>query len=269
MKVEYKNVCFSYHTDKEVIKKLNLTINSGEVVAVIGHNGSGKSTLAKLTMGLLPLTSGSIYIDDIELNEKNVDMLRQKMGMIFQNPDNQFVGVTVKDDIAFGLENRCVPVDEMESKMAKYISLVDMVGFEDKNPEELSGGQKQRVAIAGALAMEPDLLIFDESTSMLDPKGTKEVGELIKKIKEEKDRTIIIITHNLNEATFADRVVLLNDGVIKLDGTPQEVFKQVELLQASGLKTIDSVTLVNDLKNKNYNNKKAIEDALWELTFKM
>ena len=267
MKVSFKNVSFKYDEDSVVLKDFNLTINSGEMVAILGHNGSRKSTIAKIIMGLLEINSGEIYINDRLLNQDTIEECRNHMSIIFQNPDNQFVGVTVKDDIAFGLENKNVSREEMIKRINEYLKLVSMEEFIDRSPEELSGGQKQRVAIAGALAMETELMIFDESTSMLDPKGTKEVNQMIKQIKNDQNKTIIVITHNLEEASYADRVIVLNAGEIVADGTPMEVFKQEEVLEESGLKTMDSVSLIHNLKNKQFKNKKEIEEALWELTF--
>lgn len=268
MKIRLENINFSYE-NKLILKDFNLSINDGETIALIGHNGSGKSTLAKLIMGLLEPNSGSIYVNDVLLNEETCDSIRLDMGIIFQNPDNQFVGVTVKDDIAFGLENRSISVDEMNKRINKYLSLVDMSDHLDANPEDLSGGQKQRVAIAGAMAMETNLLIFDESTSMLDPLGTKEVNKMIKTIKESCNKTIILITHDLEEALNADRVIVLNQGMVVLDGAPHDVFLKSEILSECGLKTIDSVNLLNKLSKEHYPNKKEIEEVLWELTFKM
>ena len=268
MKIELKDVSFGYE-DTDIFKKFNLVIEDGTTTAIIGHNGSGKSTLAKIIMGLLEIRSGNIYIDGEELNNNNLEKIRNKMSIIFQNPDNQFVGVTVKDDIAFGLENRNIPRDEMIERINKYLKLVDMEEYINKNPEELSGGQKQRVAIAGALAMETELIIFDEATSMLDPKGTKEVNDMIKEVSKESGKTIIIITHDLEEVINTDRVIVLNKGKIVKDGSPKEVFKDVELLESCGLKTMDSIMITKDLEHKSYKNKKEIEAALWELTFKI
>ena len=173
--IKVENLCFEYEPGLQTINNISFQIHKGEYVAILGHNGSGKSTIAKLIVGLLTPTSGKILIDDEEVNDDTIDRIRQKMGIIFQNPDNQFVGVTVKDDIAFGLENHQIPRKEMIEQIDKYAKLVDMQEYLEYNPENLSGGQKQRVAIAGALAMETELIIFDESTSMLDPKGTKEI----------------------------------------------------------------------------------------------
>ncbi len=277
MKIEFKNVSFKYADDSnndDVIKNISFSINPGEMVCILGHNGSGKSTIAKLMMGLLQPISGYIYLNDIDttdedITENTLDMLHSKMGIIFQNPDNQFVGVTVQDDIAFGLENHQIPRKEMIERINKYAKLVNMEKFLLSNPEDLSGGQKQRVAIAGALAMETEVIIFDESTSMLDPRGTREIIDMIKKLKEESNKTIITITHNLEEACIADRVIVLNDGNIVLDGSPNKVLKEKTILEASGLMLLDSLDILDKIKNINLNNKKELEEALWELTFKM
>lgn len=272
MFVEFKNVTFKYSDSEEyVLNDLSFSIEKGSMLTILGHNGSGKSTIAKLIMGLLASNEGTISIDGIELNEQTVDTLRKKMSIIFQNPDNQFVGVTVKDDIAFGLENHQMPRQEMIEQINKYATLVDMMDYLEASPENLSGGQKQRVAIAGALAMETELIIFDESTSMLDPKGTNEINKMIKSLKNTYNKTIISITHNLEEALLADRVIVLNEGKIVLDGTPKEVLKEQAILEASGLKLIDGVDLINKLDKSSLDDtyKKEVMDALWELTFKM
>lgn len=264
MDITLQNLYFSYGNNK-VFEGLNLKINSGEMLAILGHNGSGKSTIAKLILGLLDYKKGNIYFDDQRLTSQNVDELRKNVAIIFQNPDNQFVGVTVKDDIAFGLENHQVPRKEMLEKIDKYVKLVNMENYLNANPEDLSGGQKQRVAIAGALAMETDVIIFDESTSMLDPKGTKEINETIKELKNNANKTIITITHNIEEAIYADRVVVLNEGKIVLDGTPKEVLQQKDILLESGLTLIDSIEIINVLKDdKKYQD---IVKKLWEITF--
>ena len=277
MNIKFQDVSFSY-TEKEsgkadVIKNISFEINQGEMVAILGHNGSGKSTIAKLIVGLLSPQKGSIYLDEFEatkedVSEDELDLLHAKMGIIFQNPDNQFVGVTVQDDIAFGLENHNVPRLDMIQKIHHYAKLVNMEDYLTYNPENLSGGQKQRVAIAGVLAMETEVIIFDEATSMLDPKGTNEIIDMIKKLKQEYDKTIITITHNLEEAVFADRVIVLNNGRIVLDGTPKEVLKEKEKLEASGLTLIDSLDLMFEIDKINSPKKKWLVEALWDLTFK-
>ena len=264
--IEFKDVSFKYYgSDEYVFNQLSFAIEKGSMLAILGHNGSGKSTIAKLMMGLLETTSGDIYIEGEKLTEDNVDVLRKKMGIIFQNPDNQFVGVTVRDDIAFGLENHKIPRKEMIEKIDKYAKLVNMQDFLDENPENLSGGQKQRVAIAGALAMDTDLIIFDESTSMLDPKGTKEIHQMIETLRKTYHKTIISITHNLEEALIADRVIVLNEGKIVLDGTPKEVLKEQTILEASGLKLIDGISLLNRIQDSklHINKKEEIIKELW------
>lgn len=264
MDIVLENIHFSYG-DNKVLEGLNLTIKSGEMLAILGHNGSGKSTIAKIILGLLDFKKGNIYFGNEKLTEKNVDELRKAVAIIFQNPDNQFVGVTVRDDIAFGLENRQIPRSEMIKRIDKYLKLVKMEEYINRNPEELSGGQKQRVAIAGALALESEVIIFDEATSMLDPQGTKEINEIIKELKENANKTIIAITHNIEEAVFADRVVVLNKGKIVLDGTPEEVLSQKEQLIEAGLTLIDSIEIINELKDdKRYED---IVKKLWQITF--
>lgn len=270
MKIEFKDVSFKYYNSSNyVFENLSFIVEDGTMLAILGHNGSGKSTIAKLIIGLLEPTSGSIYIDDVKLDETSVDELRKKMGIIFQNPDNQFVGVTVKDDIAFGLENHLVKREEMIQLIYKYAKLVGMEEYLDANPENLSGGQKQRVAIAGAMAMNTELLIFDESTSMLDPRGTNEINQMIFDLKTNYQKTIITITHNLEEAVYANNVIVLNEGKIVLSGTPKEVLKEKTILEASGLKLLDGIDIILKVEEKNIKNKKEIMDALWESTFKM
>ncbi|HHX80424.1 MAG TPA: energy-coupling factor transporter ATPase [Acholeplasmataceae bacterium] len=263
--VEVKNLNFAYKKGQKVIDSLTLKIKKGEFVTILGHNGSGKSTLAKLLVGLLKADSGEIYLDGEILTEETVDKLRGKIGIVFQNPDNQFVGVTVRDDIAFGLENRCYPQEEMLELVKKYSQLVNMERFLEYNPENLSGGEKQRVAIAGILAYNPDIIIFDESTSMLDPKGVREVNEVINRLKGTK--TIILITHNLREAINSDRVIVMNEGQIVLNDVPEKVFREKEILKASRLDILESMKIIELLEEIDLNKKKELEEFLWELTF--
>ena len=253
--------------EKEIpaLSDVNLEVYEGEYVAVLGHNGSGKSTLAKLIMGLLEPTSGEIYIDDVLLNESSVPSIRNKMGIIFQNPDNQFVGVTVKDDIAFGLENKNIERSKMLELINEYSRLVKMDSFLESNPENLSGGQKQRVAIAGVLAMNTECVIFDEATSMLDPIGVKEINETMKMLKKTALKTIISITHNIEETLYSEKVLVLNNGVLVLTGTPKEVLLNIDVLKLAGLDTLESVKLIKMLQNKN----PELEEELWKLTFEM
>ena len=265
--IEIKDLSFQYNNSQniETLKSVNASISKGDFVCILGHNGSGKSTLAKLLVGLLKPKAGSIIIDGIELNENTVDELRKKIGIVFQNPDNQFVGVTVKDDIAFGLENRLFERDKMVELINEYSKLVSMEKFLDYNPEDLSGGEKQRVAIAGVLACNPEVIIFDEATSMLDPKGVREVIEVIKNLKGNK--TIISITHNLEEALLANKVLVMNDGNIVLSGTPLEVFKHKEILKESKLDILESMKIIEMIEKSNLINKKELEELLWELTY--
>lgn len=235
--VRLENISYSYRNDDNLteedltIKDVSFNINEGEYVALIGHNGSGKSTLAKLIIGLYVQLKGSIYIFDQEMKDENVYELRKNLGIIFQNPDNQFIGSTVRDDIAFGLENDCVKTEDMKVLVDEFAEKVGMKEYLDKEPSNLSGGQKQRVAIAGALARKPKILIMDEATAMLDPKGRRDIRSLIKKMKDENpDLTIISITHDIDEAYQADKVIVLNKGRVFLSGTPQEVFEQSDKL---------------------------------------
>ncbi|MFA6661735.1 MAG: energy-coupling factor transporter ATPase [Bacilli bacterium] len=263
--IEVKNLKFRYTHDDNAINDVSLNIEKGEFVCILGHNGSGKSTLAKLLVGLLFSKRGSITIDGIELTEANIDKIRQKVGIVFQNPDNQFVGITVKDDIAFGLENRRINKQEMERLIALYSTKVGMYDFLDRNPEDLSGGEKQKVAIAGVLAMDPEIIIFDEATSMLDPKAVSSVLDVINNLKNKK--TVLSITHNLKEAIYADRVIVMTGGKIVLNGKPMEIFKHYDILKDSNLDILDSMKILDKVKNSNINEKEMIEEALWELSY--
>ena len=259
--IEIENLSFSYTKDQEVLKQLNLEIELGSHVCIIGHNGSGKSTLAKLIIGLLEGKSGSIKVMENEVNEKNIHTIREKVGIVFQNPDNQFIGSTVRDDIAFGLENRRIPQEKMDDVIDEFSKKVGMFDFLDQEPSNLSGGQKQRVALAGVLAMNPDILILDEATAMLDPKGRKEILTLVSKMKgDNPNLTIISITHDIEEAYLASRVVVLSDGKIMFDGIPNEVFSHYEELLNIDLDIPFLVRLKRELKNKGID----LDDALNE-----
>ena len=265
--IKVEDLKFEYDNVINAINGVSFEIEAGEFVAIVGHNGSGKSTLAKLICGLLSKTSGKIYIDgeelDIENDELDNDKLRRRIGIVFQNPDNQFVGVTVKDDIAFGLENREIERSEMQRRIQKYASLVGMGEFLERNPESLSGGEKQRIAIAGILACETDIIVFDEATSMLDPKGVREVVELIENLKSQK--TIINITHNLGEIALADKVIVMNEGLIKAIGKPHEILENEKLLSDANLVIPDTIKLLNYVKEASLN--KEVEDELCQLIF--
>lgn len=251
MKIEFKDVTFQYYSEeKPVFEHLSFTIEQGTTTAILGHNGSGKSTIAKLIVGLLVPNAGQILIDDVELTEQTIDEIRKRMGIIFQNPDNQFVGVTVRDDIAFGLENICIPRNEMNQLIETYAAKVRMEKFLDHEPTKLSGGQKQRVAIAGILAMAPSIIILDEATSMLDPRGRHEINELVKEIKNDREMTIISITHDIEEAKNADRIILLNEGKIVRIGTPNEILTQADILNELKLDMPFALKISQQLRNK-------------------
>ena len=229
--IEVKDLTFSYDDTKTTIDHISFAIEEGTYTTIVGHNGSGKSTVAKLLAGLLEKKSGSIMIDDLELNLENLSKIRNRIGIVFQNPDNQFIGSTVRDDIAFGLENHCVPQPEMDGIIEVNAERVHMTKYLDHEPSRLSGGQKQRVAIAGVLAMKPKILIFDEATSMLDPSGKDEIKRVIRNIHKESSLTILSITHDIDEVADSDHVIALEKGRIAMQGTPHEVFSEVEALR--------------------------------------
>lgn len=253
--ISIKNIHFNYQDQdtSEALSDVSLDVYEGEWLAIIGHNGSGKSTLAKMMNGLLEASSGEIYIDGQLLTEKTVYEARRKVGMVFQNPDNQFVGTTVEDDIAFGLENIGMPCDEMVQKINASLEMVRMTKFKEKEPARLSGGQKQRVAIAGMIALAPKVVILDEATSMLDPQGRFEVISTIQQLHKEKGITVISITHDLDEAAQADRVLLMEGGKVNRIGTPSEIFEMGTALVDKGLDVPFSEKLKAILKDKGMN----------------
>lgn len=234
--VRLEHVFYKYEdTEKYAVKDVSISAQKGEWVALVGHNGSGKSTIAKLLNGLLFPEDGLIKIGHFVLSEKNIWDIRRQVGMVFQNPDNQFVGATVQDDVAFGLENHGVPHDTMVERVDSALNEVGMQSYALHEPARLSGGQKQRVAIAGVLALQPDVIILDEATSMLDPGGRAEVMETIRIMREQEDITVISITHDLDEVLFADRVIVMNNGEVHSEGTPQEIFEQADAMREIGL----------------------------------
>ena len=253
--ISIKNIHFNYQDQdtREALSDVSLDVYEGEWLAIIGHNGSGKSTLAKMMNGLLEASSGEIYIDGQLLTEKTVYEARRKVGMVFQNPDNQFVGTTVEDDIAFGLENIGMPRDEMVQKINASLEMVRMTKFKEKEPARLSGGQKQRVAIAGMIALAPKVVILDEATSMLDPQGRFEVISTIQQLHKDKGITVISITHDLDEAAQADRVLLMEGGKVNRIGTPSEIFEMGTALVDKGLDVPFSEKLKAILKDKGMN----------------
>ena len=253
--IELEDIHYRYHEDdaREALAGVSLEIRRGEWLAIIGHNGSGKSTLAKVMNGLIEANTGSVVVNGKVLTEETVFEARRTVGMVFQNPDNQFVGTTVEDDIAFGLENIGLPREEMLERVTKVLDMVKMSEFRTKEPARLSGGQKQRVAIAGVTALEPEVIILDEATSMLDPKGRLEVISTIQKLHKEKKITVISITHNLDEAAQADRVVLMEQGQIQQIGTPKEIFKLGSKLVEKGLDVPFAEKLIEALRERGMN----------------
>ena len=253
--IELENIHYRYHEDdaREALAGVSLEIRRGEWLAIIGHNGSGKSTLAKVMNGLIEASKGSVIVNGKRLTEETVFDARRTVGMVFQNPDNQFVGTTVEDDIAFGLENIGLPREEMLERVTRVLDMVKMSEFRTKEPARLSGGQKQRVAIAGVTALEPEVIILDEATSMLDPKGRLEVISTIQKLHKEKKITVISITHDLDEAAQADRVVLMEQGQIQQIGTPKEIFKLGSKLVEKGLDVPFAEKLIEALRERGIN----------------
>ena len=234
--VKLSHIDFRYYgSEVNSLTDVSLEITEGEWVAIIGPNGSGKSTLAKIMNGLLVPAAGQVTIKDLTIDEETVWEARRSVGMVFQNPDNQFVGSTVEDDVAFGLENNGVPRQEMVSRIEEALAEVRMSEFKDKEPARLSGGQKQRVALASILALRPDIIILDEATSMLDPNGRQEVIAAIRKIKERFNLTVISITHDLDEASLADRILMMQGGRLVQDKKPEEIFLMGEQLVEQGL----------------------------------
>ena len=255
--IEIRNLSFSYDYEEEnktlVLDDVTLDIERGSYTVIVGHNGSGKSTLAKLMIGLLEKEKGNIYIDGLELNRDTIYDIRNKIGVVFQNPDNQFIGATVEDDIAFGLENHLVPNNEMQPIIEEYANKTGMLEFLDKEPTKLSGGQKQRVAIAGVLAMRPEIIILDEATSMLDPKGKREIKELIKKMRNiVPNITIVSITHDISEAVASDKVIVMNKGKVFATGTPKEIFSDEDKLKEVGLQLPFTYKVQHELQKEGY-----------------
>lgn len=258
--IEVENLSFTYPTmdeeqsdNPEVLKDISFDIKKGEFVGIIGHNGSGKSTLAKLLNGINMPTKGDIKIKGLNTkDEENIWDIRQTAGMVFQNPDNQLVATIVEDDVAFGPENLGIEPEEIRERVDNCLETVGMSEFKKSEPNNLSGGQKQRVAIAGILAMEPECIILDEPTAMLDPNGRKEVIKTIRKLNQEKDITILHITHYMDELINADRIIVLDKGKIKLQGKPKEVFSQVETLKEIGLDIPVMTNLAHELREIGY-----------------
>lgn len=245
--IDAEKLTFSYDGKIDAVKDVSFSVEKGQYCTIVGHNGSGKSTVAKLLTGLLEKKSGNIYIDGLELNIENLRKIRNKIGIVFQNPDNQFIGSTVRDDIAFGLENHCVDQKDMDDIIEEFSKRVGMHDYLNSEPTRLSGGQKQRVAIAGVLAMHPEIIIFDEATSMLDPQGKAEIKKVINDLHKEKDLTILSITHDIDEVASSDYVIVLDEGKIILTGSPEEVFKKEDKLKETQFDLPYSMKLAKEL----------------------
>lgn len=262
--IKTENLGFTYDDGDESVVEIpalsgvNVNVKRGEYVAVLGHNGSGKSTFAKLLNMILTPTVGKIYIDGTDItadnfSEDDVFDIRRKIGMVFQNPDNQLVATIVEEDVAFGPENIGLPREEIRKRVDSSLKLVGMTEYARHAPHKLSGGQKQRVAIAGIIAMRPEVIIFDESTAMLDPRGRREVVDIMERLNKDEGITVLNITHYMEEAARAERVIVINDGRIALDGTPREVFANVDRLRAMGLEAPQGNELVLELKKAGVN----------------
>ena len=270
--IDVKNLSFRYKESQEYydVKDITFHVKRGEWLSIVGHNGSGKSTTVRLIDGLLEAESGEIVIDGQRLTEENIWNIRRQIGMVFQNPDNQFVGATVEDDVAFGLENQGLSRQEMQKRVEEALDLVGMLDFKKREPARLSGGQKQRVAIAGVVALRPAILILDEATSMLDPEGRRELIETVKGIRKDYDMTVISITHDLEEVAMSDRVLVMKKGEIESISSPRELFSRNDLDQI-GLDDPFANQLKNSLNQhgydlpENYLTESELEDKLWEL----
>ena len=270
--IDVKNLSFRYKESQEYydVKDITFHVKRGEWLSIVGHNGSGKSTTVRLIDGLLEAESGEIVIDGQRLTEENVWNIRRQIGMVFQNPDNQFVGATVEDDVAFGLENQGLSRQEMKKRVEEALDLVGMLDFKKREPARLSGGQKQRVAIAGVVALRPAILILDEATSMLDPEGRRELIDTVQGIRKDYDMTVISITHDLEEVAMSDRVLIMKKGSIESTSSPRELFSRNDLDQI-GLDDPFANQLKHSLSQngydlpENYLTESELEDKLWEL----
>ena len=252
--IKMENVTYEYKSliddsIQQAIKDINIEIKKGEFLVILGHNGSGKSTLAKLMNGLIMPTSGDVYVMGMNTKEEDkIWHIREKAGMVFQNPDNQIVATIVEEDVAFGPENLGIPPKEIRKRVEKALEIVEMTEYKTHAPHLLSGGQKQRVAIAGILAMKPDCIILDEPTAMLDPTGRIEVMDTVKRLNKEENKTIVLITHYMEEAVEADRIIVMENGNIVMEGTPKEIFSQVDKVKELGLDVPQVTELVYELR---------------------
>lgn len=274
--IEVRNLKYKYDSESEnyTLNDVSFQVKKGEWLSIVGHNGSGKSTTVRLIDGLLEAESGDIIISGDKLTAENVWEKRRQIGMVFQNPDNQFVGATVEDDVAFGLENQGLDYDLMVERVQQALELVGMQDFKEREPARLSGGQKQRVAVAGVVALRPDIIILDEATSMLDPEGRLDLIQTVKKIKDSNQLTVISITHDLDEIALSDRVLVMKEGQVESTATPRELFSREDLVELG----LDQ-PFVNQVKAalrqsglplpETYLTEKELQDQLWALLSKM
>lgn len=270
--IEIKNLTYHYpNQTKLILKKVNLSINRGDWVSLIGANGSGKSTLAKLIVGLSDDEEQQIQVFGKTMNDKNGNEIRSNIGMVFQNPENQFVSSTVLDDVAFGLENQGMKTSEMKIRVAKALETVEMNDFINQAPNQLSGGQNQRVALASVLAQQPSLIILDEATSMLDPTTRSEILKVVHRLHEEQGTTVLAITHDINETLLSDKIVILNQGEIVAEDKPNRIYVQTELLRKCGLEVpltyqVQQAFSKNGIKlSEDYLNEEELIKQLWKL----
>ena len=269
IEVQHLKYKYDHHADDYILKDVTFHVKQGEWLSIVGHNGSGKSTMIRLIDGLLEAESGEIIIDGDKLTLENVWEKRRHIGMVFQNPDNQFVGATVEDDVAFGLENQGMDYQTMFDRVQEALDIVGMQDFKEREPARLSGGQKQRVAIAGVVALRPDIIILDEATSMLDPEGRLELIQTVKKIKDRHGMTVISITHDLDEVALSDRVLVMKEGQVESTSTPSELFSRVDLedlgLDEPFTNQVKATLLDSGFQlPERYLTEKELQDYLWE-----
>ena len=269
IEVQHLKYKYDHHADDYILKDVTFHVKQGEWLSIVGHNGSGKSTMIRLIDGLLEAESGEIIIDGDKLTLENIWEKRRHIGMVFQNPDNQFVGATVEDDVAFGLENQGMDYQTMFDRVQEALDIVGMQDFKEREPARLSGGQKQRVAIAGVVALRPDIIILDEATSMLDPEGRLELIQTVKKIKDRHGMTVISITHDLDEVALSDRVLVMKEGQVESTSTPSELFSRVDLedlgLDEPFTNQVKTTLLDSGFQlPERYLTEKELQDYLWE-----
>lgn len=268
--IEVNDLTYAYNEEKKAVDGVSFQVEKGSYTTILGHNGSGKSTIAKLLIGLMAPEAGTIKVGGITLTEATLNDVRMQIGVVFQNPDNQFIGATVRDDIAFGLENICTPPEEMDAIIEEYAAKVNMTAFLDHEPTKLSGGQKQRVAIAGILAMHPSIIILDEATSMLDPLGRAEINALVHELNVKNNMTILSITHDIEEAALSDSIILLNKGRVLDQGKPEDVLSDIKRIEELKLDVPFAYKVSHRLRQRGIDieetiNREKLVRMLWQL----